>query len=292
MKIKKSNIVILASITLLLSAIVGYKAYSTTINKQKNLEILTNIETIKGNFNNETSRNKKLEILENMELEYSEFSSKDIKDVKNLDSNYTTLIDDMKQFFIEDYNKTIKDNTLENLDKIDDKELLNKNKKALVALIEIIEIEKDIVSKDFSTDEIKQLINLYEAKIASIDKAIEEAKIAEAKAKAAAEEEARVQAEEKAKAIEKENKVVKSKNTTNNKTTASNNTSNIEKNQNNNNNKNNNKNTSTLPFDNYNKIYAEHRWALDSNGNKIEGSDIWGWPDGMMQGLDGVFFHA
>ena len=37
----------------------------------------------------------------------------------------------MKQFFIDDYNKTMKDNTLEKIEEIKDKEIINKNKEFL-----------------------------------------------------------------------------------------------------------------------------------------------------------------
>ena len=102
----------------------------------------------------------------------------------------------MQKVFREEYNKTLTDNTLKEIDKISDKEQLNTDKTNLNELLQTIQNEKDIVCTESEVKEhetkITDLIKSYEDRITKIEE--EEKKAAEEAVKQA-EEEARKQAE-------------------------------------------------------------------------------------------------
>ena len=106
---------------------------------------------------------------------------------------YNDEIGTMKSYFTSEYEKTISDNTLNNLGEITDKESINTAKSNLSALSETITSETDTVCTEEEaltyTDSINALIISYENRITAIEE--QEKKEAEEKAKKEAEEKAR-----------------------------------------------------------------------------------------------------
>ena len=109
--------------------------------------------------------------------------------IKEIDEKYHSVIANMQKVFKEEYDKSLTDNTLKDIDKISDKGQLNNAKTKLNELLQTIQNEKDIICME---DEVKE----YETKITNLIKSCEDriTKIEEEEKKAA-EEEARKQAE-------------------------------------------------------------------------------------------------
>ena len=105
--------------------------------------------------------------------------------IKEIDEKYHSVISDMQKAIKEEYDKILTDNTLNDIDKISDKEQLNSAKTKLNELLQTIQNEKDVVCTE---DEVKE----YETKITGLVKSYEDRVTAIEK-----EEQAKKEAEEK-----------------------------------------------------------------------------------------------
>lgn len=217
MKSKKVIVIVSIIAVLLLAVVASVFAVNSHNKKVEAKEINTktaSIEKTYDEFNKETDRAKKLNILKDFEAKEKEYSEKE-KVKKSYDNNLSKMI----KFFIEDYNKTLKDNTISE-DEVkkftnENKGDLNKYIENLTKLVETITSEEKYVfikndnikyekSFDDYNENANKLINTYKNKITSIDKEEESKRIAaeeESKRIAAEEESKRIAAEEESKRI-------------------------------------------------------------------------------------------
>lgn len=297
---KKKVIIIIAVVCVAIIAVVGtifgVNAYNNYTIQQQTEQQVKSIDDTYSKFTKETDRAKKLVILSDF-IKNKPSTSDEIKvEVLNsVEPKYNETLAKMQKFFTDDYDKTIKDNTIDSktLEKTDDKKKLQSCIDNLEALKKTIDSEKsnvfykeNIGNYDKKPDE---LISSYNDRITAIEKA-------EAEAKAKKEAEAKKKAEEKAKQEKK--KQTESSNANNNDNSYSDNTNSYSDSGNNNYSSNDSNysggNNSSSSSGDYNVwIYTNengsyyhdsngNRW--DSNGNKYEydpDDDInsWGYPE-------------
>lgn len=223
---KKKVIIIIAVVCVAIIAVVGtifgVNAYNNYTIQQQTEQQDKSIDDTYSKFTKETDRAKKLVILSDF-IKNKPSTSDEIKvEVLNsVEPKYNETLAKMQKFFTDDYDKTIKDNTIDSktLEKTNDKKKLQSCIDNLEALKKTIDSEKsdvfyknDIGNYDKKPDE---LISLYNDRITAIEKA-------EAEAKARKEAEAKKKAEEKAKQEKK--KQTESSNTNNTDNSYSDNT--------------------------------------------------------------------
>lgn len=223
---KKKVIIIIAVVCVAIIAVVGtifgVNAYNNYTIQQQTEQQIKSIDDTYSKFTKETDRAKKLVILSDF-IKNKPSTSDEIKvEVLNsVEPKYNETLAKMQKFFTDDYDKTIKDNTIDSktLEKTNDKKKLQSCIDNLEALKKTIDSEKsnvfykkDIGNYDKNPDE---LISSYNDRITAIEKA-------EAEAKAKKEAEAKKKAEEKAKQEKK--KQTESNNTNNNDNSYSDNT--------------------------------------------------------------------
>lgn len=223
---KKKVIIIIAVVCVAIIAVVGtifgVNAYNNYTIQQQTEQQVKSIDDTYSKFTKETDRAKKLVILSDF-IKNKPSTSDEIKvEVLNsVEPKYNETLAKMQKFFTDDYDKTIKDNTIDSktLKKTNDKKKLQSCIDNLEALKKTIDSEKsnvfyknDIGNYDKKPDE---LISSYNDRITAIEKA-------EAEAKAKKEAEAKKKAEEKAKQEKK--KQTESSNTNNNDNSYSDNT--------------------------------------------------------------------
>lgn len=233
---KKKVIIIIAVVCVAIIAVVGtifgVNAYNNYTIQQQTEQQVKSIDDTYSKFTKETDRAKKLVILSDF-IKNKPSTSDEIKvEVLNsVEPKYNETLAKMQKFFTDDYDKTIKDNTIDSktLEKTNDKKKLQSCIDNLEALKKTIDSEKsnvfyknDIGNYDKKPDE---LISSYNDRITTIEKA-------EAEAKAKKEAEAKKKAEEKAKQEKK--KQTESSNTNNTDNSYSDNTNSYSDSRNNN----------------------------------------------------------
>ena len=223
---KKKVIIIIAVVCAAIIAVVGtifgVNAYNNYTIQQQTEQQVKSIDDTYSKFTKETDRAKKLVILSDF-IKNKPSTSDEIKvEVLNsVEPKYNETLAKMQKFFTDDYDKTIKDNTIDSktLEKTNDKKKLQSCIDNLEALKKTIDSEKSNVfyKKDIGNYDKKpdELISSYNDRITAIEKA-------EAEAKAKKEAEAKKKAEEKAKQEKK--KQTESNNTNNNDNSYSDNT--------------------------------------------------------------------
>lgn len=214
---KKKVIIIIAVVCVAIIAVVGtifgVNAYNNYTIQQQTEQQIKSIDDTYSKFTKETDRAKKLVILSDF-IKNKPSTSDEIKiEVLNsVEPKYNETLAKMQKFFTDDYDKTIKDNTIDSktLEKTNDKKKLQSCIDNLEALKKTIDSEKSNVfyKKDIGNYDKKpdEFISSYNDRITAIEKA-------EAKAKAKKEAEAKKKAEEKAKQEKK--KQTESSNTNN-----------------------------------------------------------------------------
>lgn len=205
---KKKVIIIIAVVCVAIIAVVGtifgVNAYNNYTIQQQTEQQIKSIDDTYSKFTKETDRAKKLVILSDF-IKNKPSTSDEIKvEVLNsVEPKYNETLAKMQKFFTDDYDKTIKDNTIDSktLEKTNDKKKLQSCIDNLEALKKTIDSEKSNVfyKKDIGNYDKKPdgLISSYNDRITAIEKA-------EAEAKAKKEAEAKKKAEEKAKQEKKE----------------------------------------------------------------------------------------
>lgn len=223
---KKKVIIIIAVVCVAIIAVVGtifgVNAYNNYTIQQQTEQQVKSIDDTYSKFTKETDRAKKLVILSDF-IKNKPSTSDEIKvEVLNsVEPKYNETLAKMQKFFTDDYDKTIKDNTIDSktLEKTNDKKKLQSCIDNLEALKKTIDSEKSNVfyKKDIGNYDKKpdELISSYNDRITAIEKA-------EAEAKAKKEAETKKKAEEKAKQEKK--KQTESSNTNNTDNSYSDNT--------------------------------------------------------------------
>lgn len=303
---KKKVIIIIAVVCVAIIAVVGtifgVNAYNNYTIQQQTEQQVKSIDDTYSKFTKETDRAKKLVILSDF-IKNKPSTSDEIKvEVLNsVEPKYNETLAKMQKFFTDDYDKTIKDNTIDSktLEKTNDKKKLQSCVDNLEALKKTIDSEKSKVfyKKDIGNYDKKpdELISSYNDRITAIEKA-------EAEAKAKKEAEAKKKAEEKAKQEKK--KQTDSSNTNNTDNSYSDNTNSYSDSGNSYDSENNNYSSNDSNYSSGNNSSNSSgnysRWSYtdetgtyyhdsngnkwDSNGNKYEydpDDDInsWGYPE-------------
>lgn len=206
---KKKIIVPIISILILTSlAVVGVTSYN---NYQTEMTISALIESVQEkalDFDAETDRNIKLSILKEVRNEYINYLALE-NGYTEVESIYETTVEKMEEIFKNEYTELITSNTIIDIETITDKEQLNKNIQILEDILSMIK-EDEVCDKkqmDSYENQIKELMDTYSNKVASIEaeeaaKKAEEERLAQEAAKKAEEEriaKEKAEAERKAK---------------------------------------------------------------------------------------------
>lgn len=232
---KKKVIIIIAVVCVAIIAVVGtifgVNAYNNYTIQQQTEQQIKSIDDTYSKFTKETDRAKKLVILSDfIKNKLSTSDEIKVEVLNSVEPKYNETLAKMQKFFTDDYDKIIKDNTIDSktLEKTNDKKKLQSCIDNLEALKKTIDSEKSNVfyKKDIGNYDKKpdELISSYNDRITAIEKA-------EAEAKAKKEAEAKKKAEEKAKQEKK--KQTESSNTNNTDNSYSDNTNSYDNGDNN-----------------------------------------------------------
>ncbi len=197
---KKKHIILIIVVAIVLAlggigAFFGIRAYNDYLTQQQTTEKTQAIENVYIKFEVETDRDKKLKILSDFvnckDSTYDEVSEAVSGVVM---PHYLETMEKMRQYFIDEYNEMLAENTLSEIEKMEDTEKLTTAISNLSELSETITNEIGIVCSQEQAEEyintINELTKSYEARIEEIELAEEEKKKAEEEAKKKAEEEA------------------------------------------------------------------------------------------------------
>lgn len=197
MKNKTKIISIISIILILIIGIVGYFMYQKAEEEKAIQKSLNNITTTETSFSKAETHEEKLNILKSSITEMENYNkSKD--HFEQVTNKYKSSISAMQEDFIKEYDSIIEQNTLNNIDSLEDISVITNNKDNLSSLLSTMEAEKDYVfssNDDFGNyqQKITELTESYTNRIAILEEA---KKKAEEEAKRKAEEEARKKAEE------------------------------------------------------------------------------------------------
>lgn len=141
--------------------------------KQKQKEHLkSEITAIQENFTDTKEHADKLNILETLTKEYKEYKASEKAD-SEIAQKYEKAIESMKQYFLEEYEKTISENTISDVGTIDDKEILRTTITNLQNLEQMIANEAEIVCDETTANnyksEIEALISSYTSRIVELE---------------------------------------------------------------------------------------------------------------------------
>ena len=166
----------IVSIVLLTIAVVicffGYNFYQKKQEEVVSAEKLTAIHEVIKKFNNRNDRNERLNLLKDTLDGQSKYNLNSYKDSKVQDE-YKNSITTMRTYFQNDYDNTLKTNTLSEINTISDEKVITDNKTKLNELTKTIEKEKDYT---FETEqqaqnkqaEIEKLVKKYEERIGEL----------------------------------------------------------------------------------------------------------------------------
>lgn len=193
MKTKVISIIIIA--ILLIGFGTGYYIYQDKAKQKEINDKLNEISNSEKEFSNAENRETKFDILKSTfeQMEEYETSSSKYEEISN---KYTDVISNMQTIFKEEYNNSIKDNTIDNLDNSEDITMITTYTENLNSLLSTIESEKDYTLSNDSeyseyANKISNLTEAYSNRITAIEtkKAEDEKKRAEEEARRKAEEE-------------------------------------------------------------------------------------------------------
>ena len=171
----RNNKTIISIVTVVIAVVICFFGYNFYQKKQAEVvsaEKLTSIhETIKK-FNDGNDRSERLNLLKDTLDEQSKYNLNSYKDSKVQDE-YKNSITTMRTYFQNDYDNTLKTNTLSEINTVSDEKVITDNKTKLDELTKTIEKEKDYT---FETDqkarekksEIEKLIKKYEERIGEL----------------------------------------------------------------------------------------------------------------------------
>ena len=166
----------IVSIVLLTIAIVicffGYNFYQKKQEEVVSAEKLTAIHEVIKKFNNRNDRNERLNLLKDTLDEQSKYNLSSYKDSK-VQEEYKNSITTMRTYFQNDYDNTLKTNTLSEINTVSDEKVITDNKTKLDELTKTIDKEKDYT---FETEqqaqnkqaEIEKLVKKYEERIGEL----------------------------------------------------------------------------------------------------------------------------
>lgn len=193
MKTKIISIIIIA--ILLIGFGTGYYIYQDKAKQNEIDNKLNEISKSEKEFSSTENRETKFDILKSTfeQMEEYEASSSKYEEISN---KYTDVISNMQTIFKEEYNNSIKDNTIDDLDNLEDITIITTYTENLDFLLSTIESEKDYTLSNDSeyseyANKISNLTETYSNRITAIEtkQAEDEKKRAEEEARRKAEEE-------------------------------------------------------------------------------------------------------
>lgn len=197
MKNKAKIISIISVVLILIIGIAGYFMYQKAEEEKSIKENLNNITKIETSFSKAETHEEKLNILKSCITEMTDYN-KSKEHFEQVTDKYKSTISSMQEVFAKEYDSIIEENTLSNLDSLEDVSTITNNKNNLSSLLSTIDAEKDYVlssNDDFENyqQKITELTESYTNRITALE---ETKKKAEEEAKRKAEEEAKRKAEE------------------------------------------------------------------------------------------------
>ena len=191
MKNKAKIISIISVVLILIIGIAGYFMYQKAEEEKAIKKSLNKITKTEISFSKVETHEEKLNILKSCITEMTDYN-KSKEHFKQVTDKYKSAISSMQEVFTKEYDSIIEENTLNNLDSLDNISAITNNKDNLSSLLSTIEAEKDYVfssNDDFESyqQKITELTESYTNRITALE---------EAKKKAEEEEEARKKAEE------------------------------------------------------------------------------------------------
>lgn len=173
-KVNSKNKKIIVSITfifIIIISVVAYNYYQQQELQKKIDNAISQIEKTEKDFTTKDSRDDKLTLLQSLVKGHEEYEkSKNM--INEVDKEYHVAISNMQKMFIDDYNKTISENTLKDVETINDKSQLENAKTNLNDLLIIIQNEKGVVCSEKEIKEYESSINVliksYDDKLSAI----------------------------------------------------------------------------------------------------------------------------
>lgn len=148
---KKKGIVIGITVCIIFLGVVRVLLYQENV-KQKNIETqITRLTGKQKEFSTQTNRDEKKKLLEEILNERTDYD-KSQKKYEKVSKKYSVIISDMRTDFISEYDQILKENTIENLDEINDITIIKEKKDKLDNLADMIDSENDYVfanAKDY-----------------------------------------------------------------------------------------------------------------------------------------------
>ena len=171
----RTNKTIISIVSVAIAVVICFFGYNFYQKKQAEVvsaEKLTAIHEVIKKFNDGNDRNERLNLLKDTLDEQSKYNLNSYKDSKVQDE-YKNSITTMRTYFQNDYDSTIKTNTLSDISAVSDEKIITDNKTKLDELTKTIEKEKDYT---FETDqkaqekksEIEKLVKKYEERIGEL----------------------------------------------------------------------------------------------------------------------------
>ena len=173
---KQTKIISIVSIILVfIIGVGGYFMYQKELKEKEIKESINKIAEIENSFSKTETHEEKLNILKSTRAEMEDYM-KSKEHLKQVDDKYKAAISMMQESFIKEYDVMLAENTLSNLDTVEDISDITNKKDFLSSLLFTIELEKeDIFSSDDDFEsyqkKITELIEAYTTRITALEEA-------------------------------------------------------------------------------------------------------------------------
>ena len=188
MKTKIIGVIVVVAI--LVCGGVGYILYKENAKQEAIDKKIEEISEVEKKFSTSEKREDKLSILKILLADMDEYSKSKDK-FEEVSEQYESTISTMQKEFLKEYDASIKENTLDGIDNLEDIEIINKSRDSLNGLSSLIESEKEYTfTKDGESEKyIQKIDSLIESYSSRIEVLEEAQKKAEEEAQRKAEEE-------------------------------------------------------------------------------------------------------
>lgn len=172
---KKAIICSVVVLIIAVSAILYYSYKAEQLKQSKINSYVTEISDKYSTFEAEEQREQKLAYLSTIITDYDNYKEEKSNYVE-INNEYESKIEEMKNWFIQNYNQSIESNTLLEIENIEDKVIFAERKAALESLLVTINNEQIVLTlveetiNDY-TNRINALNNSYIERIAAIEEA-------------------------------------------------------------------------------------------------------------------------
>ena len=134
MKNKAKIISIISVVLILIIGIAGYFMYQKSEEEKSIKENLNNITKIETSFSKAETHEEKLNILKSCITEMTDYN-KSKEHFEQVTDKYKSTISSMQEVFAKEYDSIIEENTLSNLDSLEDVSTITNNKNNLSSLL-------------------------------------------------------------------------------------------------------------------------------------------------------------